>query len=229
MVMKQNGKREVSSLLSPQSYSRFSAMLSVLLSDCASKSTKVWSLFLIYAVRACLDQFMAMLAMCATEKARVSSCFALPVVTRPLVVWDPVWLNSLMTLTGWKERVPPTCPASAPSPVHQPEVSGNTPGGHKKKIQTWLNCWSHPDPWQKWSVWWPQSPHPQAPPQSKNWAQKQEAHPHPPRWCGQWWCLGKDPGSGSASPGGSWHLRLSRCSFSCSQSLKANEKNCIYD
>jgi len=86
MVLKQNGKREVSSLLSSQSYSRSSAMLSVLLSDCASKSTKVWSLFLMYAVRACLDQFMAMLATCATEKARVSSCFALPVVTRPLVV-----------------------------------------------------------------------------------------------------------------------------------------------
>lgn len=107
MVLKQNRKREVSSLLSSQSYSRSSAMLSVLLSDCASKSTKVWSLFLMYAVRACLDQFMAMLATCATEKARVSSCFALPVVTRPLVVWDLVWLNSLMTITGWKERVPP--------------------------------------------------------------------------------------------------------------------------
>lgn len=124
---------------------------------------------------------------------------------------------------------PPTQPVSAPSPVHRPEVLGNAPGGHTKKRQTWLNCWSHLGPWQKWSVWWPQSPRPQAPPQSKNWARTQEAHPHPPHWCERWWCLGKDPGSGSASPGGGWHLLLSRYSFSCFQSLKAKEKNCIYD
>lgn len=173
------------------------------------------------------DQFIAMLGadvLQTTDNRKVSSCFASPIATRPLNAWELVWLNLLMTTTGWKkESLPPVLS----QPCHQFinwMYQGTLLGGHTKRGQTWWSCWSRLGPWQKWSVWWFQSPRPQAPPQSKSWARTQEAHPHPPRWCEPWWCLGKDPGSGIAFPGGGWHPLLSTCSFSCSQSLEAKER-----
>lgn len=96
--------------------------------------------------------------------------------------------------------------------------------------KTWLSCWSHPGPWQKWSVWLSQSPHLQAPPQNKSQGRTQGAHPRLPHWCALWLCLEMGPGSETASRGEGWLPPLLRCSFSFFQNSgaeKEGQEDCL--
>lgn len=178
---------------------------------------RFWGLFLMYTLRTAHCKPWCRCLPCHRTEGAPALLWQSPQCVRSGL------LNPLTTTTGWKEREWPS-PTTAPPTRQAKECSwGNT-----QRPQTWWSCWSRLGPWQKWSVWWSQSPHPRALPQSRCWARTQEAHPHPPHWCGRWWCHGRDPGSGTASPGGSWHPLLSGCSFSCSQNLKAEGEKRIY-